>query len=134
MPFLQVPAGARRTLGGWWGSGWLWCCGRSCWWCSLCMIKQSSPVGSGRGRRGASERRVQSCSTPSEAKPGSLWTYGPVLSPAATPRVCHRPPDCTKGSPHYSAHPGTLWCWLTSRLRRCEVAWCCPHLKPHQRP
>ena len=41
-----------------------------------------------------------------------------------------RPPDCTRGSPHSSAHPGTLWCWLSSRLRRCEVAWCGPHLKP----
>ena len=37
----------------------------------------------------ASERRVQSCSTPFEAKPGSLWTCGPAPSPAATPRVCH---------------------------------------------
>ena len=59
---------------------------------------------------GACERRVQSRSTPSEAKPGSLSTCGPALSPGATPRVCHRPPDCTRGSPHSSAHPGTLWC------------------------
>ena len=41
------------------------------------------------------ERRVQSRSTPSEAKSGSLWTYGPAPDPAATPRVCHRPPDFT---------------------------------------
>ena len=53
------------------------------------MTKRSSPAGSGRGRRGASERRVQSRSTPSEAKPGSLWTCGPAPSPAATPRVCY---------------------------------------------
>ena len=38
MPFLQVPARARRILGGWWWSGWLWCCGRctkpgSLWTC-----------------------------------------------------------------------------------------------------
>ena len=72
---------------------------------------------------GASERRVQSRSSPSEAKPGSLWTYGPASSSAATPRVCHRPPDCTRVSPHFSAHLGTLWCWLSSRLPRCEVAW-----------
>ena len=83
-----------------------------------------------QNRRGGIERRVQSHSTPSEAKPWSLWTCGLVPSPAATPRVCHRPPDCTRGSPHSSAHPGTLWCWLSSRLRRCEVAWCGPHLKP----
>ena len=48
--------------------------------------------------------------TPSEAKPGSLWTCGQAPSPTATPRVCHRPPDCTRGSPHFSAYPGTLWC------------------------
>ena len=52
MPFLQAPAGARQILGGWRRSGWLWCCGRSCWWCSQRMTKRSSPVGSGRGRRG----------------------------------------------------------------------------------
>ena len=86
------------------------------------------------GGGGGSERRVQSRSPPSEAKPGSLWTCGPAPSPAASSRVCHRPPDCTRGSPHSSAHPGTLWCWLSSRIRRCEVAWCAPHLKPHQRP
>ena len=61
-----------------------------------------SPAGSGRG---TNERRVQSHSTPSEARPGSLWTCGPAPSPAATPRVCNRPPDCTGGSPHSSAHP-----------------------------
>ena len=53
MPFSQAPAGARRILGGWRRSGWLWCCGRSCWWCSRRMIKRSSPAGSGRERRGA---------------------------------------------------------------------------------
>ena len=34
--------------------------------------KRSSPAGSGWKRRGHSERRVQSRSTPSEIKPGSL--------------------------------------------------------------
>ena len=52
MPFPQTPAGARRILSGWRRSGWLWCCGRSCWWCSRRMTKRSSPAGSGRGRRG----------------------------------------------------------------------------------
>ena len=52
MPFLQALAGARWILGGWQWSGWLWCCGRSCWWCSRRMTKRSSPVGSSRGRRG----------------------------------------------------------------------------------
>ena len=56
----------------------------------------------------SSERRAESRSNPSEAKPGSHWICGPAQSPAATPRVCHRPPDCTRGSPHSSAHPGTL--------------------------
>ena len=73
------------------------------------MTKQSSPASSGRGNR-ASERRVQSRSTPSEAKPGSLWTCGLAPSPAATPRVCQWPHDCTRGSPNSSAHPDTLWC------------------------
>ena len=106
MPFPQAPAGARRILGGWRRSGWLWCCGRSCWWCSRRMTKRSSPAGPAQGRRGASERRQQNRSTPSEAKPGSLCTCGPVLSPAATPRICHRPPDSTRGSLLSSAHPG----------------------------
>ena len=52
LPFPQAPAGARRILGGWRWSGLLWCCGRSCWWCSRRMTKQSSPAGSGRERRG----------------------------------------------------------------------------------
>ena len=52
MPFPQEPAGARRILGGWRRSGWLWCCERSCWWCSRLMTKRNSPAGSGRGRRG----------------------------------------------------------------------------------
>ena len=52
MPFPQAPAGAQRILGGCRQSGWLWCCGRSCWWCSRRMTKWSSPAGSGRGRRG----------------------------------------------------------------------------------
>ena len=38
------------------------------------------------------------------------------------------------GSPHTSAHPGTRWCLLSSRLRRHEVAWCGSHLKLYQRP
>ena len=133
MPFLQVLAGARRILGGWWRSGWLWCCGRPCWWYSRHMTKQSSPAGPGRGKRRASERRVQSRSTPSEAKPGSLWICGPASSPAATPRVCHRPPDCTRGLPQTSAHPGTLWCWLSSWLRRYDVALTWNHTKDHNR-
>ena len=52
MPFPQGPAGAQRILGGWRRSDWLWCCGRSCWWCSRCMTKRISPVGSGRRRKG----------------------------------------------------------------------------------
>ena len=70
------------------------------------QTKKSSVFRSGED--GASERRVQSRSTPSETKPGSLWTSGPAPSPAATPSVCHRPPDCTRVSPHSSADPGTL--------------------------
>ena len=75
MPFSQALARARRILGGWRWSGCLWCCRRSCWWCSRRMTKRSSPVGSDRGR-GTSERRVQSHSTLSEDKPGSLGLVG----------------------------------------------------------
>ena len=52
MPFPKALAGAQRILGGWWQSSWLWCCGRSCWWCSQRMTKRSSPAGSVWGRRG----------------------------------------------------------------------------------
>ena len=52
MPFPQTPVVARRILGRWRRSGWLWCCWRSCWWFSRRMNKLSSPAGSGRGRRG----------------------------------------------------------------------------------
>ena len=76
MTFPQAPAGARRILCGWRRSGWLWCCGRSCWWCSQPMTKRNSPAGSDRERREASERRVQSRSTPSEAKPGIFGLVG----------------------------------------------------------
>ena len=69
MPFPLAPAGALRILGGWRWSGWLWCCGRSCWWCSRRMTKRSSPAGSRWGRKGPSEKRVKSRSTPSEANP-----------------------------------------------------------------
>ena len=74
------------------------------------MTKRSSSADSGQGRRGARERRVHNRSNPSEAKPGSFLTCGPAPIPAATLRVCHRPPDCTRGSAHSSAHPGTRWC------------------------
>ena len=53
MPFPQAPAGTQRILGGWRWSGWLWCCGRSCWWCSQRMTKRSSPAGSGPARGGS---------------------------------------------------------------------------------
>ena len=32
-----------------------------------------------------------------------VWQQDLAPSPAGTPRVCHRPPDCTRGSPHSSA-------------------------------
>ena len=133
MSFPQAPVGARRILGGWRRLGWPW------FLLEVMLVMFSTcdqtkwSSGFRSGEEGFSEKRVQSRSTPSEAKPGALWTCGPAPSPTATPRVCHRPPDCTRGSPHSSAHLGTLWCWLSSRLRRCEVAWCGPHLKPHQR-
>ena len=103
MPFPQAPAGAWWILGGWRQSGWLWCCGRSCWWCSRRMTKRSSPAGFRSGEEGVNERRVQSHSTP-KAKPGSsldLWAGAESCCPH--PGSCHRPPDCTRRSPHSSA-------------------------------
>ena len=50
MPSPQILAKARWILGEWRRSGWLWCCGRSCLWCSRRRTKRSSPAGSGRGR------------------------------------------------------------------------------------
>ena len=60
MPFPQAPAGARRILGGWRWSGWLWCCGRSCWWCSQRMTKRSCPASSGWGGEGQWEKSTKS--------------------------------------------------------------------------
>ena len=102
MPFLHAMAGAWRILVGW--------------------NKRRSPAGSGRGRRGASERMVQNHSTPSEAKPWSLWTCGPAPSPAATQRVCHWPPDCTRGSPQ-SSHPGTSRYTLVLTFKPTSKMW-----------
>ena len=60
IPFPQAPAGARWIHGGWRRSGWLWCCGRLCCWCSRRMIKRSNPAGSGQGRRGQWEEGTKS--------------------------------------------------------------------------
>ena len=65
-----------------------------------------SPAGSSRGRRGPVREGYKVIALILKPSLGPLWTCGPAPSPAATPRVCHRPPDCTRGS----AHPGTLWC------------------------
>ena len=136
MPFPRAPAGAQRILGGWRRSDWLWWCGRSCWWCSRRMTKRSSPAGSGRRWRAVSERRVQSRSTPSEAKPGSLWTCGPAPSPAATPTVCHRPPDCTRGSytlQHILVHCGVDFQASFEDVRWHDVALIWNYTKDHNR-
>ena len=104
MPFPHAPARTRRILGGWRRSVWLWCCGRSCWWCSRRMIKLSSLAGSSRGRRGDSERRVQSRLTTSEAKPLDLWA-------GAESCCCH-----THGlSPATWLHQGITTLFSTSR-------------------
>ena len=108
MPFPQAPAGARRILGGWRRSGWLWCCGRSCWWCSRRMIQRSCPAGSGRGRRGLVREGYKVVAILLKSSLGLFGLVGPAPSPAATARVCHRPPDCTRESPHSSTYPGTL--------------------------
>ena len=136
MPFPLEPAGARQILGGWRRSGWLWCCGRSYWWCSRRMTKRSSPVCSGRGRREASERRVQSRSTPSEAKPGSLWTCGPAPSPAARLRVSHRPlvaPGDHHTLQHTQVHFGVDFQANFEDVRWHNVVLTWNHTKDHNR-
>ena len=70
------------------------------------MTKRSNPAGSGRGWGGGSERSIQSRSTPSEAKPGSLWSYGPAPSTAATPR---------SATGHLIVHQGITTLFSTSR-------------------
>ena len=120
MPFPHVPAGARRILGGWRRSGWLWCCGRSCWWCARRMTKRSSPADSGRWRKEASERRVQILL---KLSLGLFGLVGRRLSPAATPRVCHRPPDCTRGSPHrWGVSSLIAWTFSMNSLVRVFLA------------
>ena len=116
MPFPQAPAGARQILSGWRRSGWLLCCGRSCWWCSRRMTKRSSPAGSGWASQWEKGTKTYH----------SFWsqTWVSLDLWAGTKSCCHTqglPPDCTRGSPDSSAHPGTLWCWLSSWLRRCEI-------------
>ena len=134
--FSTSPAGARRILGGWRWSGWFWCCVWSCWWFSRHMAEQSSPAGSDRRGKGASERRVQSRSTPSKAKPGSLWTCGPAPSPAATPRVCHRPPDCIGDHhtlQHIQVHFGADFRAVIEDVRWHDMALTWNHTKDHNR-
>ena len=110
-------------------NGWLWCCGRSCWWC---YRRMTLSAGSTRSRRRTSERRVQSRSTPSDAKPGSLWTCGPAPSPAATPR----PPDCTKDHhtlQHIHVHFGVDFQADFEDMRWHDVALTGNHTKDHNR-
>ena len=123
MAFPQAPAGARRILGGWRRSGWLWCYGRSCWWCSRRMTKRSSPAGSGRKRRGPVREGYKVVAL--LLKP-SLGLFGlvsrrRVLLPHTGSATGHL---IASGDHHTLQHiQVTFWCWLASRLRRCEVAW-----------
>ena len=84
-----------------------------------------------RSGEGVSERRVQSRSTPSEAKPGSLWTCGPAPCPAATPRVCHRLPDCTLQ--HIQVDFGVDFQADFEDVRWHDVALTWNHTKDHNR-
>ena len=77
-----------------------------------------------RRRRGASDRRVQSRGTPSEAKPESLWTFGPAPSQAATPRVCHL---------HIQVHFGVDFQADFEDVRWHDVALTWNHTKDHNR-
>ena len=97
------------------------------------MTKRSSPAGSGRGMRGGSERRLQSRSTLSEAKPGSLWTCGPAPSPAATPRVCHRSPGDHHTLQHIQVHFGVDFQADFEHMRWHDVALTWNYTKDHNR-
>ena len=124
MPFPQVSAGAQQILGRWQWSGWLWCCGKSCWWCSWSMTKWSSPAGSGRG----SERRIQSRSTPSESKPGSLWSCGPAPSPATGYLIA---PGDHHTLQHIQVHFGVDFQANFEDVRWHDVAFTWNHTKHH---
>ena len=85
MPFPQAPAEVWRMLGGWRRPGWLWCCGRSCWW--WCMTKRSSPAGSGRGRRGPVREGYKVVALLLKPSPGLFGLVGrrrvPLLHPGS---------------------------------------------------
>ena len=90
------------------------------------MTKRSSPAGSGRGRRGASERRVQSCSTPSEAKPGSFWTCGSATGYLIAPGDHHT-------SQHIQVHFGVDFQANFEDVRWHDVTLTWNHTKDHNR-
>ena len=95
------------------------------------MTKQSSPVGSGQGRRGASERRVQSRSTSSEAEPGSLWTCGLAPSLAATPHLIA--PRDHHTLQHIQVHFGVDFQANFEDVRWHDVALTWNHTRDHNR-
>ena len=136
MPFPQALTGARRILGEWRRSGWLWCYGRSCWWCSRCMIKRSSPAGSGRERRGPVR---EWCKVEALLLKPSLCLFGLV----GRHRVLLQHPGSATGHliapgdhhtlQHIQVHFGVDFHADFEDVRWHDVALTCNHTKHHNR-
>ena len=134
IPFPQAPAGARRILGGWRRSGWLWCCGRSRWRCSRRMTKQGSLAGSGRGRRGPVREGYKVVALLLKPNLGLFGFVGlrRVLLPHPWSATGHLiAPGDHHTLQHLQVHFGVDFQSDFEDVRWHDVA---PHLKPHQRP
>ena len=136
MPFPQAPAGARLILGGWRRSGWLWCCGRSCWWCSRRMTKRSSPAGSSRGRRGPVREGYKVVALLLKPSLGLFGLVGRrrVLLPHLGPATCHLiAPGDHHTLQHIQVHFGVDFQADFEDVRWQDVALTWNHNKDHNR-
>ena len=98
------------------------------------MSKRSSPAGSDRGGLGASERRVQSRSTPSEAKSGSLVGRHRVLLPHPGSAIGHLiAPGDHHTLQHIQVHFGVDFQADFENVRWHDVALTWNHTKSHNR-
>ena len=95
-------------------------------------VVQWVPVGwgGGRVRRWGSERRVQSRSTPSEPKPGSLWTCRPALSTATGHLIA---PGDHHTLQHIQVHFGVDFLADFEDVKWHDVALTWNHTKGHNR-
>ena len=137
MPFPQAPAGARWKLGGWRRSGWLWCCGRSCWWCSRGMIKRSSPADSGQRRRRGPVREgykvVALLLKPSLGLFGHVGRRRALLPPLGSASGHLMAPGKHHTFQHIQVHFGVDFQADFEDLRWHNVAFTWNHTKDHNR-